>query len=147
MTPSFKYSKRIFTCSRLKQVPWRLHVKRPSYSCFFHWSTQRECTIAAKEAFSQSGLPHPTSNRPTTCDHQVSLVHVKEPQGYGIWMVTKSGYCMLASLCTTTKQAFYTATTLMHFVELWCASWTVNVHAIHKGHTQRYQTFLFSKTA
>ena len=28
-------------------------------------------------------------------------------------MVTKSGYCVLVSLCMTTKQAFYTATTLI----------------------------------
>ena len=34
--PNFKYSKHIFTCSQLKRVPWRLHVGRPSYSCFFN---------------------------------------------------------------------------------------------------------------
>ena len=32
-------------CSRLKQVPWWLYLRRPSYSHFFHWSTQRGCTI------------------------------------------------------------------------------------------------------
>ena len=45
MTANFKYSKCIFTHSRLKQAPWWLHVRWPSYSCFFHWSTQRGRTI------------------------------------------------------------------------------------------------------
>ena len=35
MALNFKYSKRIFTCSRLKQVPWWLHVSQPCYSRFF----------------------------------------------------------------------------------------------------------------
>ena len=30
MSPNFNFSKYIFTCSRWKQVPWRLHVRRPS---------------------------------------------------------------------------------------------------------------------
>ena len=30
-----KYSKCIFTCSQLKQLPWQLHVRQPSYSHFF----------------------------------------------------------------------------------------------------------------
>ena len=45
---NFKYSKSIFTLSRLKEVPWRLLVRWPSHSCFFHWSTQRGRTILFK---------------------------------------------------------------------------------------------------
>ena len=48
MTPNFKYSKHIFTWSQLKQVLWRLHVRRASYF-FPHWWTQRECTITVFE--------------------------------------------------------------------------------------------------
>ena len=33
--PNFKYSKRIFTRSGLKQVPWQLHARLQSYSHFF----------------------------------------------------------------------------------------------------------------
>ena len=35
MTPNFKYSKRIFTHSWLKQVSWRLRVRQQHYSRFF----------------------------------------------------------------------------------------------------------------
>ena len=38
MTPNLKYSKSIFTCSRLKQVPCRLHVRRPRYMCISAFS-------------------------------------------------------------------------------------------------------------
>ena len=34
-----------FAHSRLKRLPWRLQVRRPSYSGFFHWSTQCRRTI------------------------------------------------------------------------------------------------------
>ena len=36
-------------------------------------------------------------------------------------MVTKSGYCVQASLCMATKQAFYTATTLIK--KIWQPNW------------------------
>ena len=49
MTLNFKYSKRIFMHSRLKQVSCQLHVRRPSYLCFFHWPTQCEHTIVFKK--------------------------------------------------------------------------------------------------
>ena len=47
MISSFKYSECIlFTRSRLKQVPLRLHVyKTAKLFVFLHWSTQCECTI------------------------------------------------------------------------------------------------------
>ena len=34
MAPNLKYSKCIFMCSRLKQVPWWLHLRGPSFMCF-----------------------------------------------------------------------------------------------------------------
>ena len=40
MTLNSKYSKRIFMCSRLKQVSCWLHVRQPSYSVFFTPSNQ-----------------------------------------------------------------------------------------------------------
>ena len=47
MTANFKYSKRIFTCRRLKQVPGWLSVRWKSYSRF-SLSTQRERTIYSR---------------------------------------------------------------------------------------------------
>ena len=44
MTPSFKYSKRIFIRSRLKRVPRRLQVRRQLIHVF-HWSAQHGRTI------------------------------------------------------------------------------------------------------
>ena len=32
VTPNFKHRKLLHVCNWLKQVPWQLHVKRPSYS-------------------------------------------------------------------------------------------------------------------
>ena len=34
MTPNSKYSQHAFTRGQLKQVPWRLYVRQPSYSRF-----------------------------------------------------------------------------------------------------------------
>ena len=45
MTLNFKYSKRIFTHSRLKQVFATIPYKMAKLLMFFHWSTQHGCTI------------------------------------------------------------------------------------------------------
>ena len=47
MTPNFKYGKLLHVCNWLKQVPWQLHVKRPSYACFYTptptWTHYKSC--------------------------------------------------------------------------------------------------------
>ena len=43
-----EYRNHMFMRSWLKQVSWRLHVRQPSYSRFFHWSTQHERSIICK---------------------------------------------------------------------------------------------------
>ena len=110
VTPNFKHGKLVHAHNWLKQVPWWLDVKRPSYSCFVHgtlmWISYSPITLTLDSIKLQTSPFHFNTNQKCTNPYNgnanpVIQYYVPGNMSCDLLFFTQSGLSVYASLSMT----------------------------------------------